>query len=175
MYVRDVSFSPDGKLMTSADDDDKIRLWDVASGTVLRRIEIADLASAIFSTDGSMLVVVTARSYNNASDYEYVVKLYAVVSGSRLNNFNGDPDKGHGTALSPDGRILAVALGTYKCCDPATDGAVVLFDVATSSEILRLPGGQDFVSAIAFSPDGRLLASGGSDGDRTIRLWAVLP
>lgn len=175
IYVHEVSFSPDGSLISSADGDDKVRLWDVATATVLRSIDVADLISATFSMDGRTLVVVTARSYNYSNDSEYIVKLYDVASGNRLNNFNRDPDKGHDTALSPDGRILAVALGTYKCCNPAADGMIVLFDTATGSEILRLPGGQDLVSAIAFSADGRLLASGGSTDDRTIRIWAILP
>lgn len=50
-------------------------------------------------------------------------------------------------------------------------GVVVLWELETGAELRRLSGHAGTVSALAFSPDGKLLASGSSD--RTIKLWNV--
>jgi WD40 repeat protein len=61
-------------------------------------------------------------------------------------------------AFSPDGRTLASS---------ADDGAVKLWNVASLQEATTLHGHRGPVSAIAFSPDGKHLASGGW----AVRLW----
>jgi WD40 repeat protein/serine/threonine protein kinase len=63
-------------------------------------------------------------------------------------------------ALAPDGNLLAIASVTGR--------AVHLWDLAARCERATLPHEED-VTAVAFSPDGMLLASGCRDG--SIRLW----
>ena len=73
-------------------------------------------------------------------------------------------------AFSPDGTILASANG---------EKMVRLWDVAGQNQIGVLEGHTDQVKSMAFSQDGKVLASGGgnfnwrNNGDPTIRLWDV--
>ena len=51
------------------------------------------------------------------------------------------------------------------------DGTVKLWDVVTHETITTLEGHTDYVTSVAFSPNGTLLASGSDD--ETVRLWSV--
>ena len=67
------------------------------------------------------------------------------------------------SVLSPDAKTLA----TWS-----EDKTIVkLWDVGTQRELVTLKGHEGFVSAVAFSPDGRTLATGG--GNRSIKFWDV--
>jgi WD40 repeat protein len=78
----------------------------------------------------------------------------------------------YSVAFSPDGRLLASgSCSKFNSNGACIQGEIKLWDVATGREVRTLSGHTGWVNSVAFSPDGRLLASG--SGDWMIKLWDV--
>src|SRR5262249_50005160 len=67
-------------------------------------------------------------------------------------------------ALSPDGALVAVASGTHGVLD-RKPGAAWVYDAATGKRLHTLVAHPNGLRAVAFSADGRALATGGHDGE----------
>ena len=148
-----VYFSSDGKLLV-AGGREWIYLLEFKTGKLLFRLEGA--LSAALSPDANFL----ASSNNKGA-----LRLVAVSSGE--NHRTLKPDEAidenafHAIAFSPAGDIIAAAGWA----------PIHIWNVETGKQIIRMKNCRDFMKVIAFSPDGKLLASCAWTG--TIRIWDV--
>jgi WD40 repeat protein len=153
-----VAFSPDGHILAAAGDQDtRIRLWDVSS-----RAEMAPLTghsggtrTLAFSSDGGTLAAGTADG--TITLWDLAARRSRVLS--RLSGVRQ-------VAFSPKGGILAAASDH--------DPAIRLWRFPSRTPLPALRGGHyDGVQAIAFSNDGRTLASAGIQVDSRIHVWEL--
>jgi WD40 repeat protein/serine/threonine protein kinase len=157
----DVAMSPEGHLAASAGWDGFVRIWDLTLRKEIGRFEkhhniVHRLA---FSPDGRRIASLGSDNRVlvwRVTDQE-VLAIFEAAKGQHL----------YRVAFSPDGSYLAIT---------STRG-VELWDPATNKVIQMLSGPSEYIKCVAFSPSGRLLATGEGDlayGDPgRVRIWDI--
>ena len=175
--VASVVFSPDGRyLAVGTWGGSSVQLIDTSSWQVIRTFEghTSGVNSVAFSPDGRILASGSCGRFRLGKGCDQgEIKLWEVATGSEVRTLEGPTWNVPSVAFSPDGRFLAFgSCGGHRFGD-CVRGDITLWDVASGREVrtLTLKGHTSDVNSVAFSPDGKLLASVSSDG--TIKLWNV--
>ncbi|HEV3238705.1 MAG TPA: sigma-70 family RNA polymerase sigma factor, partial [Gemmataceae bacterium] len=163
-----LAFSPNGKMVASASADNKLRLWDVASG------EIQWVESSSIPGPGRISAVAfDAESKSLAALDEHGLSLWDAATGKMASRHH--TPEGHPSCATffPDGRTLAVARAPLAGAE-AAENVICLVDVASLKEIKQLApekdnGFVDIFQSLAVAPDGKVLAT--ANGSGQVRLW----
>ena len=155
-----VAFSSDGTWFVAAGDDD-IFIFNTASGAILQHIQYAagELGGLAISPDDTQIAVGKTKIAHNTNHDS--VFLWEAATGQLLKTFKSDWT--WDVAFSPDGSKLAAAGGEY-------DSLIKVWDIASGAELKSFnPDHGVSAFAVAFSPDGNWLLTGGDD--LNAKLW----
>ena len=146
--VDGVTYSPDGRLIATASGDGHARLWDAATGRIVRTLPkvSAELRRVAFSPDGRRLA---------GAAWDNVIHVWDINSGIEVAALAGHTFKPTSVAWSPDGQRLLSA---------AEDGFATLWDVRANAIIARIDVGEGYLWSARFDPTGETFVASTEHG-----------
>ncbi len=158
-------FNEDGTRIVSGSDDGTARIWDVASGAILVLLRghqeaVNDAAFSPVQPDPARPIVVTAGADGTSRVWEPSIGL--VLSGY--------PRPLNSASFSADGSLVVGAAEDGVTRVWSSQGGEQLAELGANQQTTAFSADQrDVVTSAAFSPNGRYVVTGGTDG--TVRVW----
>jgi RNA polymerase sigma factor (sigma-70 family) len=154
--VQAATFSPDGSMLATGSHDATIRIWDVKTWKELRRLDGHNdsVLALAWSDDGTVLA---------SAGVDKIIRLWDPITWTVQRELKGHENYICSLAFAKGGKVLASSTEAEE--------VIRLWDPVTG-KLQRLLGERKAlrsVNTIAFSPDGKTLASG--NGDATTRIW----
>lgn len=155
---------PDGKTGVTATleggVEGRVALWNLATGRTFRRLVGPPIEAVALSGDGKRLV---ALCWNHDARQNRIYH-WDLTTGKVRHLQVANGTNAAAIALAPDGTTLAVA---------GADGSLRLWNLAAEAEARAFPPAESAWSRLAFSPDGKLLATGTHGMSTLIRVREV--
>jgi serine/threonine protein kinase len=196
--VTGVAFSSDGAAVATVGADARLKIWNPSAATLIRTIELDNGPATAFAMYGTRALTGHASGDIVLWDWQRAEKLgsfkrneaeiWSIAFAGRVDRFAASSHDWKVTlwdTATPSGPIQvidahesaaqAVAYITTergpRLASGGADKLVKLWNLDTLDRIRTYRGHQDFISALAFSPNGKLLASASIDG--SIRVWSI--
>jgi tricorn protease-like protein len=159
-WVLGLAFSADGKYLATASRDKTAKVWDLAAKESL--VTFPDHQNPVYGValmpDGKIGISIgddsSVRTWNVVDTGKNIGKQVKTMAGHSKSVFRMSLN----TSVKPN--LLATC---------SADGSVKLFDPAAGTVLKDLKGMTDWVYAVAISPDAKLVAAGGWNGE--VRVW----
>lgn len=121
--VWSTEFSPDGKFIGTACNDNRSRIWNVETGEVIETAEQPGAWKLAFFPDGKRFAVASSSTSSP------VVKVYDTANAREVLSLNGHSKRIRAIDISPDGKTIATG---------SQDGSIRLWDAGSGAEIRKI-------------------------------------
>ncbi|KAF9415647.1 hypothetical protein BGZ76_004766, partial [Entomortierella beljakovae] len=150
--VNSIMYSPDGNRIASGGADKKVLLWDTEYGKIIQVLDghTHGVDSVIYSPKGNMIA-------SRESNY---IRLWEVNNGLSVRTITGHTSE-----------VSSVSIFEDNIASASKDGSIRIWNYETGDSLRVLLGHDGPVECAVYSSDGSVIVSGGSDKDKTVRLW----
>jgi WD40 repeat protein len=149
-----IDFSPRGQLIASASANKQVHLWNIETGKEILTIETKERPILVVFSPNERLLAIATEPPSWITPPDPMIGIYDAQSGALVRTI---PRRRRNVSIlefSPDSQSLAVVTEDGR-------GAVIdLWDLTAKEPKRTLTDHEGGITAIAFSNDGRLLASG---------------
>jgi len=163
--ISDLTWSPDGKYLAISSGR-KVQVWDAATHILLLTYggHTGRLSAVTWSPDGKRLA---------SGGNDRTVQIWQSATGERIKFYRGFSDPISDLTWSPDAKYLAFSSGRgVQLWDTALDALVLTYEEAVPRLVgLGHESYKDQLTAVAWSPDGKYIASGGES--ETVQVWVA--
>lgn len=181
--INSVAVSPDGKSIATAGPANMLQIWDIDT-RICRDILRVDgqpdnwvkywIKSVAYSPDGKQIA---------SADFDGNIRIWDAESGDCIDvkkvafkgteriAFNSDGKLDTVSVYAPDGNVVAFSPDGKSMVSDDEDGVLSLWDTSTGICIDKIMVGQDVLTSVAFTPDGRKIFGGGYE----LFVWNFVP
>jgi len=161
-WIYGIVFAPENQLLSISGNE--VLLWNIKTQNVKFRFRGHNDLIICISLDASQRVLASGS-------LDKTIRLWNIETGGLIGELAKRKDPIHSVTFSPDGKLLASGGENKYKTDDGKKTTIYLWNV-DSQELVNSFSGHDLrVNALAFSPDGEILASGSNDS--TVRIWNV--
>ena len=159
LNVSSVAFSPDKNYIVTGSHDNKVSVWETATGQHIWTSKHKDKVNSVcFSPDGQYVL--------SGSD-DKCAKLWNAQNGEMIREYRRYSSALWSVRFSNDGKFFVSGCGEWG--NKSTE--LYVWEVETGKIIQSFIGHKNIVSSVAFSPDGKYIASG--SWDKTAKIWNI--